>query len=217
MNELGVGESLRAALADQAPLLRRAVELDPTGLARVRLDGATAAAFIRLPFGVLAARTVAAPTAPVLDRTMGVRDLLAWLQDSAAPTPTGRDTEWRGGVPPTAGWRRVDSVPDDVVRNLVRQGATVLQDAAAREGVPGAQPRAEVTEALLDSIVLTATSETDGARAEVPLRCLSALTRMGFLAHDSYAHIDVSGRWTRIAASYGSVFAERAGLGLLIG
>jgi hypothetical protein len=112
----------------------------------------------------------------------------------------------------------VDTVPDDVVRDLVRKGATALQDAAAREGTPGAQPRAEVADALLDSIVLTVTSDTTPDRAEVSLRSLSALTRMGFLAPGSHAHIDVSGRWTRIAATYGSVFAERAGLGLgLIG
>jgi hypothetical protein len=214
----GLLAGVRSALTDQAPLLRRATDLDPACLARVRLGSGTAAVFVRLPFGVLVARTVTTPAGQAIDRTILAREMLGWLEDDASEEPAARDADWRGGAPPSTGWRRVDTVPDDVVRDLVRKGATALQDAAAREGTPGAQPRAEVADALLDSIVLTVTSDTTPDRAEVSLRSLSALTRMGFLAPGSHAHIDVSGRWTRIAATYGSVFAERAGLGLgLIG
>ena len=99
-------------------------------------------------------------------------------------------------MPPGAGWSRVDTVPDDVVRGLVRSGALALKEAAAREGVPTAQPRAEVADALLDSVVLTV--DGGGRHAEVTLRPLSALTRMGFLPRGSHAAVDVAGRWTRV-------------------
>jgi hypothetical protein len=255
--EYGLGEGERAALADLAPLLRRVAGLDPAGLVRlVRRPGRTAA-FVRLPFGVLAARTLAlaaqpddpatgerdpvtgerdpvtgggepaaepgepaAPVQPVAgsgwDITVVAAELLAWLEQERPDPPVRCDEQWRGALPPAAGWRRVDTVPDAVVRNLVRTGALALKDAAAREGVPGAQPRAEVADALLDAVVLTLDDER-GARAEVTLRSISALTRMGFLPRESHVAVDVFGRWTRVAAAYGSVYAERASLGLGLG
>ena len=63
--------------------------------------------------------------------------------------------------------------------------------------VPGASPRAEVADSLLDSVVLTVSDAT--ARVEVNLRQLSALVRMGFLEHDSHVAVDVAGRWLRHA------------------
>jgi hypothetical protein len=37
---------------------------------------------------------------------------------------------------------------------------------------------------------------------------------MGFLPRGSHVAVDTSGRWTRVAAEYGSVYAERPGRGL---
>lgn len=209
-----IAAPLRADYADLAPLLRRVDGLNPAALVRLRHGSGLAAAWVRLPFGVLAARTTtAASVVEAVDTTVAARDLLAWLTDEAADAPRPRDTEWRGALPPTEGWQRVDTVPDDVVRKLVRSGALALKEAAAREGVPGAQPRAEVADALLDAVVLTVTGAA-GARAEVTLRSLSALTRLGFLPRGSHIGVDVCRRWTRVAAAYGSVFAERRGAGL---
>lgn len=199
-------------LAELAPLLRRAVTLDPACLTRLRRSDAHLAALVRLPFGILAARTIEQPGRPV-DVTLRADEVLAWL-DGTAGSPAARDAEWRGGVPPAAGWRRIDTVPDSDVRPLVRAGALTLKEAARREGVPGAQPRAEVADALLDSVVLTL--EHGGDRAEITLRTLSAVTRLGFLPRGSYIAVDVTGRWVRVAAAYGSVFAERAGLSLTV-
>jgi hypothetical protein len=142
-------------------------------------------------------------------------DLLDWL-DAAADAPEPRDLDWRTGVPPVTGWQRIETVPDEVIRGLVRTGALALKDAAAREGVPGAQPRAEVADALLDSVVLTATDDT-GARAEITLRALSALVRMGFLPRDGHAYVDAAGRWLRVVAEYGTVYLERPGQSLQLG
>lgn len=195
-------------LADLAPVLRRAVAADPASLARVRAGGGRAAVLVRLPFGALVARTVrvAADLPEPVDVTVRADELLAWLDGQ--PAPTVRDTDWRWGSPPVAGWRRVDTVPGEVVHDLVRRGAHALEQA---------QPdghRQQYADTLLDSVVLTVASDDATTHAEVSLRTLSALTRMGFLPRDSHVAVDVAGRWTRVAAAYGSVYAERVGAAL---
>lgn len=221
----------RSVLAELAPVLRRGVSLDPAVLARLRLRGSTAGVLVRLPFAVLVARTVECPArADPVDVAVRAAEALAWLDGETDAPPEPRDADWRTGLPPDSGWTRIETVPDEVLRPLVRQGALALKDAAAREGVPGAQPRAEIADALLDSVVLTVTADRGscadapgsvgasahdlGRSAEVTLRTLSALTRMGFLARGGQAHVDVRGRWTRVVGAYGTVFAERPGAGL---
>lgn len=198
-------------LADLTPLIRRAAALDPASLVRIRTRPAAAHALVRLPFGVLVGRRIPGTFAIAHDATYATADLLGWL-DEATPEPAQRDAAWRGGIPVESGWRRIETVPDDVIRGLVGQGALTLRDAAGREGTPGAQPRAEVTDALLDSIVLTVSDAS--TEIEINLRLLSAVVRMGFLARDSHLAIDVAGRWVRLAASYGSAYVERPGFGL---
>lgn len=209
----------RDAVAELAPVLRRAIELDQRSLARLRLGGSTATILVRLPFAVLVSRTVdASPRESSLDLTTRATELLDWLDaepGDATTDPQARDLEWRTGLPPATGWRRVEEVPDTDLRPLVQSGALALKEAAEREGVPGAQPRAAVADALLDSVVLTA---TDGeVTAEVTLRTVSALTRMGFLPRGGRAYIDAVGRWVRLVAEYGTVYLEKPGesLGLV--
>jgi hypothetical protein len=206
-----------AGLAELAPLLRRAVSLDANALVRVRIVDDAVSALVRLPFGVLVGRRIPAAGPVAHDGAYGAGALLDWL-DGAATPPAGRDADWRGGIPPTTGWQRVETVPEDVIRGLVRAGAATLSEAAVREGHPGAEPRAEVADALLDSVVLTVSADASGpaqrAPIEINLRLLSALVRMGFLAEGSHLAIDSAGRWIRLAASYGSAYAERPGLGL---
>jgi hypothetical protein len=197
-----------------APLLRRAVNLDPAAIVRLRFGTGTATALVRLPFRVLVSRTVAHARGDAVDVAMRARDVLDWLDGITDEVPPARDAEWRAGLPPASGWSAVESVPDHVLRPLVRKGALALKDAAEREGVPGAQPRAEVADALLDSTVLTVRDA--GQSAAVSLRALSALTRMGFLPRGGRARIDVAGRWIRVVAEYGTVYLERPGTGLTL-
>lgn len=198
----------REALADLAPMLRRVVELNPHAPALLRPRGPAAALFARLPFGVLVARTIAvdADDPPAGEHAFRAADLLAWLDgDAAAPLPRAR--LWRGPLPPADGWRRLEQVPDGEIRRVVRAGALALKEAAEREGVPkGTPPRKEVADALLDAVGLTI-SAAQGS-AEITVRSLSALTRMGFLARGSHAFVDACGGWTRVVASYGTVYAE---------
>ena len=160
----------RDVLLDLAPVLRRAVTLDPGSLARFRLQDDRATVLARLPFDVLVARTVEVPARETrVDVVVGAQAALDWL-DGAAESPSARDVEWRSGLPPETGWTRIETVPDEVVRSLVRSGALALKDAAAREGVPGAQPRAEVADALLDSVVLTVDNDVEAGTGSAP-RC----------------------------------------------
>jgi len=181
-----LGTISREVWHELAPVARRAADLDARSIARIRASANSASLYVRLPFGVLVGRTIRTEGAHgVLDVAVGAIELLGWV--------------------------------DEEIRPLVRAGALAHKEAAAREGAPGAQPRAEVADALLNSIVLTARADTahdDTAHAEISLRALSALTRMGFLKRDGSAHIDVAGRWIRIAAEYGTVFLERPGSGL---
>lgn len=203
----------RAAVLELAPLLRRATGLDERAIVRLRHRAGLATALVRLPFRVLVSRTVAATALPDdVDVAVRARELLDWLDGVTDDLPAARDAEWRSGLPPATGWAPVDSVPDSVVRPLVRRGALALQDAAAREGVPGAQPRAEVADALLDSVVLTVAGEAGSA--EVTLRAVSALTRMGFLPRGGRVRVDTAGRWIRVVAEYGTVYLERPGTSL---
>jgi hypothetical protein len=215
-----------SALTELVPLMRRTADLDPRSLVRVRVRPSVASALVQLPFGVLIGRRIAGEFGDAFDATFATAQLLDWLDQTDEPNPVGRtqppptrDLDWRGGLPPESGWRRVETVPDDIVRGLVRKGALTLKEAAQREGIPGAQPRAEVADALLDSVVLTIADEQSptSAPVEVTLRLISAVVRVGFLARDSHLAIDVAGRWLRLAASYGSAYAERPGqaLGLL--
>lgn len=207
-----------SALDELAPMLRRAAALDERSLTRIVTGTATVTGLVRLPFDVLVGRTLRLPADAdrhAGDHSVLARELLAWIDGGDAP-PAPRDADWRGGIPPITGWKRVDTVPDHVIRRLVRSGARTLTDAAAREGLPGAQPRAEVAAALLDSVVLTVSS-TSGERVELTLRLISATTRMGFLPHGSHLAVDIAGRWLRVAARYGSGYAERPGLKLSLG
>jgi hypothetical protein len=200
----------RDELLDVLPLVRRAADLDPDALVRLRCRDERFSAFVRLPFAVLAGRTIpTTSTGLVLDRTLQAAQLVAWLDDDTRPVPQARDDAWRGTVPPAAHWHRIDVVPDAVVREVVRSGARTLEQAVARHGV---QPRAQVADGLLDSQVLTVSD--DHERAQITLRMLSAVVRLGFLPPGSHIGVDVQGRWTRVAAQYGSVYAERPGLGL---
>ncbi len=206
---IGVGAD---ELAELSPFARRVADLDAGALVRVRPRDEQISLLARLPFGVLAGRTVVdARVRAGEDGVFGAQAFVDWVDNGGTPAPR-LDASWHVGVPPLSGWRRIEAVPDQVVRELVRAGALALKDAASREGVPGAQPRSEVSDALLDSVVLTASDDIDSAA--ISLRLLSALTRMGFLARDSQAIVAVSGRWTRVSGAYGSVFAERPGLGL---
>ncbi|HEV2888125.1 MAG TPA: hypothetical protein VGX49_14530 [Jatrophihabitans sp.] len=187
-----------AQLADFVPLAERAVSIEATSMIRFRAAEQTVAGFVRLPYEVLAGRTLAAEPAGPFDTTVAAADFLRWAEQSG-PVPPGKDAHWLSALPPRRGWRRVDVVPDSVIRDLVRSGAALAAGTTSRQS----------QESLLASVVLTAASGHGSApEVQVRLGALSALTRMGFLPRDSEVAIDVAPGWVRVAAAYGSTYVS---------
>lgn len=192
-------------LADFVPLAERAVSVDADSLIRFRAAEQAVAGFVRLPYDVLAGRTVAAEPAGAFDVTVAAADFLHWM-DRTGPVPAGRDAHWLSALPPRLGWRRVDVVPDSVVRDRVRSGALLAGGATSRQG----------QESLLASVVLTAVADGGSPEVQVRLGALTALTRMGFLPRGGEAAIDIAPGWVRVAAGYGSTYTSDGNpLGLL--
>lgn len=187
--------------ADFAPMAERAAAIEAAAMVRLRATAGRISGFIRLPYEVVAGRTIEFRSEASFDVTVAAADLLAWL-DGGGPLPARRDAHWLSSLPPLTGWQRVDSVPDTVIRDLIRSGAQLADRAATR---PEQQ-------ALVETRVLSLAA--GGRTAEVPLGALSGLTRMGFLPRGSVAWVDVRGSWTRVAARYGSTFVSRAALPL---
>jgi hypothetical protein len=196
---------LRAELADFAPMAERALSADSGTMIRLRAVLAAGAGqdlgviggFVRLPFDVLAGRAIAARVDEACDVTYSAADFLSWLDPDGEPytaEPARHDARWLTALPPRSGWRRIEVVPDQAIREVVRSGALLARDTTSR---PEQQ-------ALLDSIVLTVSD--DGRSVQVPLGPLSALTRMGFLPRGSEAVIDTAPGWIRVAAAYGSTY-----------
>jgi hypothetical protein len=190
-------------LSDFVPMAERAVSADPNTLIRLRGLESLIAGYVRLPYDVLAGRTIAAEPAEPFDMTFGGVDFLRWQAESG-PEPARQDAGWLTGLPPRTGWQRVEVVPDQAIREVVRAGALLARDTTSRSG----------QQALLSSIVLTASSGE--RRVDVPLGPLSALTRMGFLPRGGEAAVDVVPGWIRVAAAYGSTYVNDGNpLGLL--
>ena len=217
-----------ADVADLAAFVGRVVRLDPAALLRLRSAAGSVTAYVWLPFGVLVSRSAPASGGPA-DVTVAAADMLAVVErvgdSGAVPLPAARDSAWRGAIPPGAGWHRVDDVPADVVRRLVRAGAETLRSVGPR----GA---ATAGEALLDHDSLTVSG--GGRTVVLPLRVLSAAWRMGFLgpgpagrpgagsASDERDHatgpapavpadsvvVSWVGGWVRLAAPYGSAYRQ---------
>lgn len=196
--------------AEFMPMIRRVARLDSTVLVRFRAQNGIQTAFAVLPSGALASRSVAVGGTRRFDATFAAEDLTA--STDAQLSPIRRDEAWRGALPPTRGWTVLERVPEPVIRDLVAQGALAHVD-AAQLGLG-----ARAAQDLLDVAVLTVHADAFAAvGARVTNRVLSAVTAMGFLPSEGHVSVAINGRWTRVAARYGSVFSEdpRAGLGLL--
>lgn len=196
----------RDGLRDFAPLAERALSVDGEALIRFRAGAGRIGGFVRLPYEVLAGRTIEAAAAEApSDITVSAKEFLVWLDGDGGVEPAPADAHWLSGLPPRSGWQRIERVPDTAIREVVRSGALL---AAGTDTRPGQQ-------ALLDSIVLTAQPES-GPPVRVPLGALSGLTRMGFLPRGGEAAVDTAPGWIRVAAAYGSTYvSDGKPLGLL--
>jgi hypothetical protein len=184
---------------DLGAFVARAVRLDPTAMARLRAGDGTVTAWASTPFDVLATRTVHGQVDPS-DVTVSANALLTALAvEKAATADPGGGGMWPGDLPPDSGWSPVDVVPAAEIDAITERGLAVARENAGPLGPPAS---------LLDQTVLTV-SAAAGPTVKVPLRCLFALSGMGFVSEESQVRVSATGAWLRLDAHYGAVVRRR--------
>jgi hypothetical protein len=193
---------------DLGAFVARAVRLEGQAVVRLRnRDGDRVDAWVATPFDVLATRTVLGKVEPG-DVTVSGNELLAALAVSRADRiDPGRpqDMQWRSALPPQAHWQVVEEqLPAKVVAELTDRGLEVARENVGPHGTPPAS--------LLDQTVLTVTG--DGLEVKIPMRCLFAMSGMGFLGsgEDEHVRITATDAWLRIDARFGAVVRRRHAL-----
>ena len=204
--------------ADLGAFVARVVRLDPAAMVRLRettVGGARGAgavgenlardarltAWASTPFDVLATRTVHGELVPE-DVTVPASGLLTALTvERSATVDPGVGGLWQGELPPLSGWSAVDEVPAAELERLSERGLAVARENAGPLGPPAS---------LLDQTVLTVRGAS-GPAVKVPLRCLFALSGMGFLgdAGDDVVRVSAVSGWLRLDARYGAVVRRR--------
>jgi hypothetical protein len=196
--------------ADLGTFIGRVVRLDPTAVVRLRAAaGDRVTAWATTPFDVLASRSVPGSLEP--DDVVAPASVLltALSVERAATIDPGTGGVWQGLLPPDDGWSVVDTVPAAELEALTERGLTLARDNAGPLGPPAS---------LLDQTVLTVSAATPDPAAKVPpvkvpLRCLFALSGMGFLgASDGDAEtvrVSATPAWLRLDARFGAVVRRR--------
>lgn len=197
---------------DLGAFVARAVRLDAGAVVRLRGGGDRMDAWLQTPFDVLATRSVPGSVEPA-DLSVSGSDLLAALAVVGRPTMDPgppQDLQWRSALPPEDGWQQVDDVPAEVLAKLADRGAEVARDNPGPHGTPPAS--------LLDQKVITVSGA--GLAVPVPLRCLFALSGMGFVGEhtaEEPVRVSASDTWLRLDARYGAVVRRRHSLLPLLG
>lgn len=204
--------------ADLSTFVERALRLDDASVVRLReREGGQdqIVAWVATGFDVLASRVVGGRVRPG-DLSAGADMLAAGL---AAPDGEyvdpgfPMDSAWRGGLPPASGFTHLDDVPARVMLDLAHQGAAVAREHSSAHGPPVS---------LLDQEVI-AVSAGD-VTVGVPMRCVFALTAMGFLpqtgnevAAEEIVRVRAHPAWLRVDARFGSVYRRRGDPTMVLG
>jgi hypothetical protein len=201
---------------DLAMFTERALRLDEAAVVRLReRPGGLVVAWVSTGFDVLACRVVRGRIAPG-DLSSGADALAAGLAamdaDGYVDPGFAMDSAWRSGLPPENGFLHLDDVPARAVLDLAERGAALAKEHSGGHGPPVS---------LLDQEVM-AVSAGD-ARVGIPMRCVFALTAMGFLpqAGDAIAageivRVRTLPAWLRIDARFGSVYRRRGDPALVL-
>ncbi|CAN5270318.1 hypothetical protein BH20ACT5_BH20ACT5_23770 [soil metagenome] len=210
-------------LADGAAFLARLVRLEDSAVVRL-IAGADRVTLWSATLGVLLRRDLRGLLAPS-DTTVTAVQLFAAVEaagaDSTVALPPARDGQWRRTLPPARDWMLLDEVPAEVIRRLAATAARLVREAPAP---------ATAGEAVLDQQTLLVSA--GGHEVSVPVRVVTALTRMGFLGPDSgVSGVDNLGSgvadpdvvrfgctptWLRAASRHGTVYLRRGGAGLAL-
>lgn len=202
-------EDRAAQRRDLAIFVDRALRLDDAAVIRLRVrsDGLLTA-WVATGFDVLASRVVAAAMRPD-DLSAGADELARGLSamDSSGYVDPGfpMDSAWRGALPPESGFVHVDDVPARVMLDLAQRGASLAKEHGSPHGPPAS---------LLDQEVIRVSSADTSVG--VPMRCVFALTAMGFLPQspdavgaEEIVRVRILPAWLRIDARFGSVYRRR--------
>ncbi|BBY41852.1 hypothetical protein [Mycolicibacterium celeriflavum] len=194
---------------DLAAFAERALRLDDAAVIRLRQrpDGLVAA-WVATGFDVLASRVVSGRVNPG-DLTAGADTLAAGLRamDRSGYVEPGfaLDSAWYGALPPESGFVHLDDVPARVMLDLAERGGALAKQHSSNHGPPVS---------LLDQEVVAVSSGADSVG--IPMRCVFALTAMGFLPQsgsavsaDEIVRVRVLPTWLRIDARFGSVYRRR--------
>jgi hypothetical protein len=200
----------RAEREDLGAFTARVVRLDPSALVRLRLRDGQVVSWAPTPFDVLVTRAVRGELSPA-DLTVPCTELLAALavvRDVRVEPGRPADGQWHAELPEAGGWRVIEEVPAPELAALADQGIEL----ARTHGQPHAHGTAATVPpaGLMDQVVLTATG--DGMRVQVPMRCLFALSGMGFLGGDTdrdRVRVSANDSWMRLDARYGAVVRRR--------
>ena len=202
-----------AQRTDLAAFVERALRIDDAAVIRLRRrsDGLVAA-WVNTGFDVLAVRVFAGHLG-LADLSCGADQLTRGLQaaDASGHVDPGypMDSAWRGVLPPDAGFTHLDDVPAAVLVDLARRGAELARDHGSAHGPPSS---------LLDQDVLEVSA--GDTMVAVPMRCVFALTAMGFVPEapsaEEIVRVRVLPAWLRIDARFGSVFRRRGDPALVL-
>lgn len=117
-----------------------------------------------------------------------------------------------GGLPPESGFTYLDDVPARVMLDLAHRGARLAKEHGSSAGPPVS---------LLDQEVIQVSSAD--VVVGLPMRCVFALTAMGFLPQsaetisaDELIRVRISPAWLRLDARFGSVYRHRGHAALVL-
>lgn len=195
---------------DLGAFTARVVRLDQTALVRLLGRGDKVTAWAATPFDVLATRSVRGSCEPA-ELTVSAQSLLTSLavERGATVDPGPAVGLWGAEVPPDEGWGVVDTVPAAELERLTERGLALARENAGPLGPPAS---------LLDQTVLTVDNGA-GPPVRIPMRCLFALSGMGFLGgadtgaesagDQPVVRVSATGSWLRIDARFGAVVRRR--------
>jgi hypothetical protein len=167
--------------------------------------GERVVAWLATGFDVLASRVVAGRIRPA-DISVGADELARGLAeaDHSGVIDAGfpMDSAWRGALPPDGGFAHLDDVPARIILDLAQRGSMLAREHSGAHGPPPS---------LLDQEVLAVSAGEN--TVGIPMRCVFALTAMGFLppnadalATDEIVRVRVHPAWLRVDARFGTVY-----------
>lgn len=216
MSERGLWLADASHREDLATFVERALRLDEAAVIRLReRDGGAVVAWVATGFDVLASRVIGGRVKPA-DLSAGADALsagLAAMQDDGYVEPGfAMDSAWRGVLPPDAGFVHLDDVPARVMLDLAQRGGALAKEHSSAHGPPAS---------LLDQEVVAVSSGDDSVG--IPMRCVFALTAMGFLPQsgeavdaDEIVRVRTLPAWLRVDARFGSVYRRRGDPALVL-